>query len=128
MPAMTFPSFLRFALAGLLLMAAMATRAADLEAWIDMEVRDGMLLATPKVKVRSTQTLSYELSAQKKGAAGTSSTRQAGTQTVKCCEPASLATLRLNVAPEDACTLSLTIRVEDRVVARVERECGSGKP
>jgi Thin aggregative fimbriae synthesis protein len=124
MRAMTSPSFLRCALAGLLLMAAMATRAADLEAWIDMEVRDGMLLATPKVKVQSTQTLSYELSAQKKGPAGTSSTRQAGTKTVACCEPVPLATLRLNVVPADACSLSLVVRVDDVVVARVEEECG----
>jgi hypothetical protein len=104
-------------------MAATATHAADLEAWIDLEVRDGMLLATPKVRVQTTQTISYELSAQKKGSAGTSSTRQAGTQTAACCEPVPLATLRLSVAPADACSLSLVVRVSDEVVARVEKGC-----
>ncbi len=123
MRAITSPPLLQFALASVLLVTASAISASDLEAWIDMEVQDGVLLATPKVRVQSTQTIRYELSAKRKGTAGTSSTRQAGTQSVACCEPTTLATLRLSVGPADACTVSLIVKVDEKEVARVEEEC-----
>ncbi len=121
--SITSPPLLQFALASVLLVTASAISASDLEAWIDMEVQDGVLLATPKVRVQSTQTIRYELSAKRKGTAGASSTRQAGTQSVACCEPTTLATLRLSVGPADACTVSLIVKVDEKEVARVEEEC-----
>ncbi len=95
----------------------------EMEAWIDMELQNGVLLAKPMVRSQSPQKIRYEMSAKRTGTAGTSSTRQSGTQSVACCEDVSLSTLRLNLAADDACTLHLTVRVEDKIVAEVEEEC-----
>jgi hypothetical protein len=111
---------LRSVLAGGLLATALPMNAADIEAWIDTDVQDGILQAVPKVKVASPLTIRYELSAKKSGTAGTSSTRQSGARPIACCDPVSLATLRLSVGPADVYTLSLVVYVENEVAAQVE--------
>ena len=120
MRAMNFPLFLRCSLAALLVMAGTATRAADLEAWIDTDAKDGILQAVPKIRVANPVTIRFELSAKKTGGAGTSSTRQAGTRAVACCDPVSLSTLRLSAGPADTYTLSLIVYVGNDVAAQVE--------
>ena len=107
-------------LGGLLLTTASVITAADLEAWIDTDVQDGNLQAAPKVRVANPLTIRYELSAKRTGTAGTSSTRQSGTRAIACCDPVTLATLRLSVGSADAYTLSLLVYVGNEVAAQVE--------
>jgi hypothetical protein len=111
---------LPISIASLLLTTATLINAADLEAWIDTEVQDGILQAAPKVRVQTPQTIRYELSAKRTGSAGSSSTSQSGTRVVACCDPVSLATLRLSVGTSDAYTLTLIVYVDNEVAAQVE--------
>lgn len=110
----------RGVLASLLFAMVPSIDAMDLEAWIDTEMKDGALRATPKVRVQSPRTIRYELSAKKTGNAGSSSTHQAGTLAIACCDPVSLATLRLSIASADTYTLTLIVYVDDQIAARVE--------
>lgn len=123
MPAMKPATLL---LAAALLAATLSTaaaRAGDLEAWIDTEERDGLLVAIPRVKAQSTHAIRYEMSARRSGPAGSSNTKQAGARTVKCCEPLDLAHVRLNAGPADTCALALVVYEKEEEVARVEKEC-----
>lgn len=106
--------------AGLLFATAPPMNAADIEAWIDTDVQDGILQAVPKIKVASPLAIRYELSAKKTGTAGTSSTRQSGARSIACCDPVSLATLRLSVGSADVYTLSLIVYVGNEVATQVE--------
>ncbi len=107
-------------LGGLLLVTALPVNAADIEAWIDTDGQDGLLQAVPRIRVATPVTVRYELSAKKRGAGGTSSTRQSGTRAIACCDPVALATLRLSVGSADTYTISLTVYVENEVAARAE--------
>jgi hypothetical protein len=113
-------AFQPIALASLLLATAISINAAEIEAWIDTEVQDGILQAVPKVRAQNPKTIRYELSAKRTGTAGTSSTRQSGTRAIACCDPAALATLRLSVGSSDAYTLTLRVYADDELAAEVE--------
>jgi len=110
----------RVVLALIAALAAACVHAADLQAWIDTEIRDGMLQILPKVKSQASVVVRYELDAKKSGAAGRSESRQGGTKSIACCEPASLALLRLSVTPEDVYTLTLRVFVGSDLVAQDE--------
>lgn len=101
-------------------LAAPGVNAAELQAWIDTEIRDRTLQVSPKVKSQVTEVVRYELNSVKSGAAGRSETRQNGTRSIACCEPASLATLRLSVTPEDVYTITLRVFVGSDLVAKDE--------
>ncbi len=118
--AITPGPILRSVLAGGLLATALPMNAADIEAWIDTDVQDGILQAVPKVKVANPVAIRYELSATRMGTAGTSTTRQSGARPIACCDPVSLATLRLSVGSADTYALTLIVYVENEVVAQVE--------
>ena len=116
-------SFIRVAFSGAALaslLLAVPARSADIEAWIDTQEQGGMLEVTPKVRVQNPRAIRYELSAQRTGSAGTSSSRQAGARAVTCCEPVSLAALRLSFAPSDAYELVLRIYVNNELAAEAE--------
>jgi hypothetical protein len=111
---------LQSVLGGLLLVTVLPVNAADVEAWIDTDARDGILQAVPTIRVANPVTIRYELSAKKTGGAGTSSTRQSGTRAIACCEPVALATLRLSAGSADTYTVSLIVYVGNEVAAQAE--------
>lgn len=84
---------------------------------LEAEKVDSTLVIAPTVTTDHAATLRYEVTARKLGAAGVTSTRQAGTVRVAPDRAVSLSTLRLSTASGDRYSITATLYDNDTKVA-----------
>lgn len=84
---------------------------------IEAALREGTLSVSPRLEAPPGSVLRYEIVSVKEGSSGSTRARQSGRVIAGRDGVATLATLRLGVAPADRCEVAVTVYEGQRIVA-----------
>lgn len=87
------------------------------EAWIETVASADQVIFIPYARSSRTADFCYVIESIKEGPSGRAKTRQSGQVTLQSGQPKALATLTLNLNPDDQCTINIILFDGDKLVA-----------
>lgn len=96
---------------------------ADLQVWLDSQVRDEQVVVIPYVKTTRDRRLAYRMEVVQRGAGGTSRISQQGRIFAEAAEPASLAHIALATPSGGECEIRVELDEAGKTVGAYRFEC-----